>query len=172
MSVIVVGLNHRTAPIALLERLAIPEDRIPKALHHLQTFEHVLESVVLSTCNRIEVYAVVTKFHGGAQDLRNFLADFCHVPPEEFGDHLYTYYDDGAVRHLFRVAAGIDSMVLGESEILGQVRNAHRVATQEGLAQRILGRAFTQALRAGKAARSDTEIGRNPASISSAAVDL
>ena len=172
MPIVAVGLNHKTAPIALLGRLAISDESLPKALHQLDNYEHVAEGVVLSTCNRIEVYAVVTKFHGGAQDLRNFLADFCHVPPEEFGDHLYTYYDDGAVRHLFRVAAGIDSLVIGESEILGQVRNAHRVAAQEGLAQRILGRAFTQALRAGRAARTDTAIGRNPASISSAAVDL
>jgi glutamyl-tRNA reductase len=172
MPIVAVGLNHKTAPIALLGRLAISDESLPKALHQLDNYEHVAEGVVLSTCNRIEVYAVVTKFHGGAQDLRNFLADFCHVAPEEFGDHLYTYYDDGAVRHLFRVASGIDSMVIGESEILGQVRYAHRVATQEGLAQRILGRAFTQALRAGRAARSDTAIGRNPASISSAAVDL
>ena len=172
MPIVAVGLNHKTAPIALLGRLAISDESLPKALHQLDNYEHVAEGVVLSTCNRIEVYAVVTKFHGGAQDLRNFLADFCHVPPEEFGDHLYTYYDDGAVRHLFRVAAGIDSLVIGESEILGQVRNAHRVAAQEGLAQRILGRAFTQALRAGRAARTDTAIGRNPASVSSAAVDL
>jgi glutamyl-tRNA reductase len=172
MPIVVVGLNHKTAPIALLGRLTIADDALPKALHHLSNYEHVVEGVVLSTCNRIEVYAVVTKFHGGALDLRNFLAEFCHVPPEEFGDHLYTYYDDGAVRHLFRVAAGIDSMVIGESEILGQVRHAHRVAAQEGLVQRILGRAFNQALHAGKAARTDTAIGRNPASISSAAVDL
>ena len=172
MPIVAVGLNHKTAPIALLGRLTVSDEALPKALHQLGTYEHVVEGVVLSTCNRIEVYAVVTKFHGGVQDLRNFLADFCHVAPEEFGDHLYTYYDDGAVRHLFRVAAGIDSMVIGESEILGQVRHAHRVASQEGLVQRILGRAFSQALHAGKAARTHTAIGRNPASISSAAVDL
>jgi glutamyl-tRNA reductase len=172
MSMVVLGLNHRTAPISLLERLAIGEERLPKALHQLSNFEHVLEGAILSTCNRIEVYAVVSKFHAGSLDLRNFLAEFCHVAPEEFSDHLYTYYDDAAVRHLFRVAAGIDSMVVGESEILGQVRRAYQAAENEGMMQRILGGAFRQALRVGKRARSETEIGRNPVSVSSAAVDL
>jgi glutamyl-tRNA reductase len=172
MPVVVVGLNHKTAPIALLERTSIPEDSLRKALHQLGTYEHVGEGVVLSTCNRTEVYAAVSKFHGGAQNLRNFLAEFCHVAPEELTDRLYTYHDEGAIRHLFRVAAGVDSLVVGESEILGQVRKAHEVAGQEGLVGRVLGMAFNRALRTGKRARSETAIGRNPASISSAAVDL
>jgi glutamyl-tRNA reductase len=172
MSVVVVGLNHNSAPVDLLEQLAIPEDELPKALHQLLTYEHILEGAVLSTCNRIEVYAVVSKFHGGAQDLRNFLAEFRHVAPEDFSDRLYTYHDDAAIRHLFRVSAGIDSMVVGESEILGQVRRAFAAATEEGAVQRVLGNAFRRALRAGKRARTETGIGRNPVSISSAAVDL
>jgi glutamyl-tRNA reductase len=172
MSVVVVGLNHNSAPVDLLERLAIPEDELPKALHQLLTYEHVLEGAVLSTCNRIEVYACVSKFHGGAQDLRNFLAEFRHVAPEDFSDRLYTYHDDAAIRHLFRVSAGIDSMVVGESEILGQVRRAFAAATEEGATQRVLGSAFRKALRAGKRARTETSIGRNPVSISSAAVEL
>jgi glutamyl-tRNA reductase len=172
MSVVVVGLNHKTAPISLLERLAIAEEQSAKALHQLLNYEHVVEGVILSTCNRIEVYAGVTKFHGGAQDLRNFLAEFCHVAPEDFSDHLYTYHDEGAVRHLLRVAAGIDSLVIGESEILGQVRRAYAVAEQESATGRLLRMAFVSALRTGKRARSETGIGRNPASISSAAVDL
>ena len=172
MSLVVVGLNHKTAPIALLERLAIPEERLGKALQQLTGYEHVAEGVVLSTCNRIEVYAAVTKFHGGAQNLRNFLAEFCHIAPEDFADHLYTYHDDGAVRHLFRVAGGVDSMVVGESEILGQVRRAHKFADDENSIGPLLGMAFRRALRVGKRARSETAIGRNPASISSAAVEL
>jgi glutamyl-tRNA reductase len=172
MAIVVVGLNHRTAPISLLERLAIPEDRTAKALHHLFTFEHVLEGVVLSTCNRIEVYAIVSRFHGGAQDLRNFLAEFGHVAPEEFTDYLYTYHDDAAVRHLFRVAAGVDSMVVGESEILGQTKRAFQMSSDEGGVGRLLGHAFRQALAVGKRARSDTGIGRHPVSVSSAAVEL
>jgi glutamyl-tRNA reductase len=172
MPIILVGLNHRTAPISLLERLAVGEEILPKALHQLSTFEHVLEGAILSTCNRVEIYALVSKFHGGAQDLRNFMAEFCHVAPEDFADHLYTYHDEAAVRHLFRVSCGIDSMVVGETEILGQVRRAYQVAQEEGTVQRILGGAFRQALRAGKRARTGTEIARNPVSISSAAVEL
>lgn len=172
MPVVVVGLNHNSAPVDLLERLAVPDDEMPKALHQLLTYQHVLEGVVLSTCNRIEVYAVVSKFHGGSQDLRNFLAEFRHVAPEDFTDRLYTYHDDAAIRHLFRVAAGVDSMIVGESEILGQVRRAFAAAQEEGATQRVLGNAFRKALRAGKRARTETAIGRNPVSISSAAVEL
>lgn len=172
MSIVVVGLNYRTAPVGLLERLAIPRDSLVKALHQLATYDHVLEGVVLSTCNRVEVYAKVTKFHGGAQDLRNFLSDARHIAPEDFSDHVYTYHDAAAVGHLLRVAAGIDSMVVGESEILGQVRSALQVASDEGLVQRTLRRAFSQALRVGKRARTETSIGRHPVSVSSAAVEL
>ena len=172
MPVVVVGLNHNSAPVDLLERLAVPDDELPKALHQLLTYQHILEGVVLSTCNRIEVYAVVSKFHGGSQDLRNFLAEFRHIAPEDFSDRLYTYHDDSAIRHLFRVAAGVDSMIVGESEILGQVRRAFATAQEEGATQRVLGHAFRKALRAGKRARTETAIGRNPVSISSAAVEL
>jgi glutamyl-tRNA reductase len=172
MSIVVVGLNHKTAPVDVLERLSIPDERLPKALHQLSTYEHVLEGAILSTCNRIEAYAVVSKFHGGAQDLRNFFAEFCHIAPEDFSDHLYTYHDDGALRHLFRVAAGIDSMVVGESEILGQVRRAYQRAADEGMIHRVLGAAFRQTLRVGKRGRTETSIGHNPVSVSSAAVEL
>ena len=171
-SLVVVGLNHKTAPVELLERLAINEERLPKALHQLSTFEDVLEGAVLSTCNRIEVYVAVSRFHSGTQGVRNFLAEFCHIAPEDLGDHLYTYHDDGALRHLFRVASGVDSMVVGESEILGQVRRAYESARTEGTAQRLLGAAFRQALTVGKRARTETAIGRNPVSVSSAAVEL
>lgn len=172
MSAIVVGLNHRTAPVSILEQVAISEESLPKALHQLGTYEHVLEGAILSTCNRTEIYAVSPKFHAGVQDLRTFLEEFCHVAPEDVSDHLYTFHEDGAVRHLFRVASGIDSMVLGESEILGQVRRAYQIGQAEGLVTRVLGAAFRHALRVGKRARTETAIGRNPTSVSSAAVDL
>lgn len=172
MSIVVVGVNHRTAPIGLLERLSISDEGLPKALLQLNNYEHVLEGAILSTCNRVEVYASVSKFHGGAQDLKNFLAEFCHVPPEDFSDHAYTYHDESAVKHLFRVASGIDSMVVGESEILGQVRRAFKTAFDEGILHRVLGAAARQAYRVGKRARTETAIGRNPVSISSAAIEL
>jgi glutamyl-tRNA reductase len=171
-SLVVVGLNHRSAPIDLLERLAVSDEYLPKALHDLCERDDVLEAVVLSTCNRIEIYAAVSRFHAGAQDLRNFMSEFCHIAPEDFADQLYTYHDEGAVRHLFRVSAGIDSMVVGESEILGQVRRSFQRASDEGTVHRLLGQAFRQALRVGKRARTETAIGRNPVSVSSAAVEL
>ena len=172
MSIVVVGLNHKTSPISLLERLAIPDERHAKALAELMHCDHVTEGAILSTCNRVEVYASVTKFHPGAQALRNFLSDFCHVAPEDFSDHLYTYFDEGAVSHLFRVAASVDSLIVGESEILGQVRRAIAFAEDEESVGRNLRRAFSQALTVGKRARTETEIARNPVSISSAAVEL
>ncbi|HVF54119.1 MAG TPA: glutamyl-tRNA reductase [Actinomycetota bacterium] len=171
-SLVAVGLNYRSAPLPLLERLTISPERHEKALAQLGNYEHLLEGVILSTCNRTEVYAAVTRFHGGTQDIRNFLGEFCHLAPEEFSDHLYTYHDDGAVRHLFRVAAGVDSMIVGESEILGQVRRAWMNATEHGAAQRVLGAAFRAALRVGKRARAESGIGHGTVSMSSAAIDL
>jgi glutamyl-tRNA reductase len=172
MPVVVVGVNHKTASLELLERLTIPLERLPKALHQLGNYEHILEGVVVSTCNRTEVYCVTSKFHGGVGDMRNFLGEFCHLAPEDFADALYTYHDDAAIRHLFRVAAGLDSMILGESEIQGQLRRSFGAALEEGLAQQVLGAAFRSALRVGKRARTETSISRNPVSFSTAAVDL
>ena len=172
MPLIVVGLNHRTAPVSLLERLAIDEDDLGKALHQLLNYEHLLEGAILSTCNRVEVYATATKFHGGAQDIRNFLAEFCHVAPEDFSDHVYTFHEEGALRHLFRVASGIDSMVVGESEILGQVKRAYTFADEEGTTGRALAAAMRHALKTGKRARTETAIGREAVSVSTAAIDL
>ena len=172
MSIVVAGLNHKSAPIALLERLAIARDELPKALVELSNRRHVLGGVIVSTCNRVEVYAAVTKFHGGAQDIRDFLAEFCHIAPEDFVDSMYTYHDEAAVRHLCRVGAGLDSMIVGESEILGQLRQAFSLARDEGVVQEDLERAFVSALRVGVRARAETALSRRPASIASAAVEL
>jgi glutamyl-tRNA reductase len=172
LSLVAVGVNHRSAPIDLLEKLAISEEKLPKALHELTSNEDVVEAVVLSTCNRIEVYATVLRFHAGVQSIQNFFSEFCHVEPEELSDRVYTFHEDGAARHLFRVAAGVDSMIVGESEILGQVRRAYQSAVAEGSVHRVLGAAFRKALRVGKRARTETGIGREPISVSSAAVEL
>ena len=172
MSIVVVGVNHRTAPIELLERLAISEEQLPKALHQLDTYDHILEGVILSTCNRVEVYASVSKFHAGTQDVKNFISEFCHVAPEDFADLAYTYHDEGAMKQLLRVASGIDSLVVGESEILGQVRRAFQSARDEGTLHRVLEAAARYAMQVGKRARAETAIGRNPVSVSSAAVEL
>jgi len=170
VSLIVVGLNHRTVPVELLERMAVPPSALPKALHALTQREHLAEVVLLSTCNRTEVYARYTTFHPAVQDALDFLTDQSAVAPDEITDHLYTYHDDAAVAHLFGVAAGVDSMIVGEAEILGQVREAWRVAESEGTTGQLLSRVFRQAIEVGKRSRTETAIGRNPASISSAAV--
>ena len=172
MSLLVVGLNHRTVPVALLERLAVAPDDLPKALHALLRREHLAEAVLLSTCNRTEVYAHATLFHPAMQDVRDFLADQSGVDPDEFSDLLYAYHDDAAVAHLFGVAAGLDSMIIGEGEILGQVREAWRVAERESASSALLGRTFRHAIEVGKRARTETAIGRHAVSVSSAAVSL
>ena len=172
MSLLVVGLNHRTVPVALLERLAVAPEDLPKALQALLRQEHLAEAVLLSTCNRTEVYVHATLFHPAMQDVRDVLADTSGVDPEEFSDLLYAYHDDAAVAHLFAVAAGLDSMIIGEGEILGQVRESWRVAERESASSTMLGRTFRHAIEVGKRARTETGIGRNPVSVSSAAVSL
>ena len=171
MSLIVVGLNHRTAPVDLLERMTVPEEQLAKVLHDLSAREHLLEVVVLSTCNRIEVYARCTHFHPAVGDVSAFLSAYSGAAPEDFADLLYTYYDDAAVAHLFAVAAGLDSMIVGESEILGQVREAWQTAVREGTAPQLAG-LFRHAVESGKRVRTETGIGRHPVSIPSAAVTV
>ncbi|HEY3724942.1 MAG TPA: glutamyl-tRNA reductase [Acidimicrobiia bacterium] len=172
MSVIVVGLNHRTAPVEMRERVAVPASRQVKAVHDLAMREHLAEVVLLSTCNRTEIYARCTKFHAAVSDILEFLAEQASAAPEDFSEHLYTYYDDGAVAHLFGVTAGLDSMIIGEGEILGQVRDAWQLAEQEQASGQLLNRVFRQAVVVGKRARTETAIGRQALSISSAAVAL
>jgi glutamyl-tRNA reductase len=172
LSVVVVGLNHRTVPLDLLERMTVPESRLPKALADLTSREHITEAVVLSTCNRIEVYVFAEKFHGAYQDIRNFFAEVSHVAPEEFADHLTSLYDGDAARHLFSVASGLDSAVLGEHEILGQVRKSWETASTEGAVGPVLNPLFRHALEVGKRVRTDTAISRNITSVSQAAVAM
>ena len=172
MSVVVVGLNHRTVSLDLLERMTVPASRLPKALADLTSREHVTEAVVLSTCNRIEVYVFAEKFHGAYQDIRNFFAEASHVAPEEFSDHLTSLYDGDAARHLFSVASGLDSAVLGEHEILGQVRKSWETASTEGAVGPVLNPLFRQALEVGKRVRTETAISRNITSVSQAAVAM
>jgi glutamyl-tRNA reductase len=172
VSVVVIGLNHRSTPLDLLERMTIGDAALPKALHDLVSRTDVSEAVVLSTCNRTEVYAVAERFHGAYQDIRDFFAEVAFLAPEDFADHLYVHYDAHAVAHLFGVAAGLDSAVLGESEILGQVKGAWDHAREEGAAGPALNLLFRHALEAGKRARTDTAIGRHITSVSQAAVAM
>ena len=172
MSLVVVGLNHRTVPVGLLERLTVAPEALPKALQSLGGAEHLAEVVLLSTCNRTEVYAKATLFHPAMQEVRDFLADSSGVDPDEFADLMYTYHDDAAVAHLFGVAAGLDSMIIGEGEILGQVREAWNAAEHESASGPWLSRTFRHAVEVGKRARTETAIGRHAVSVSSAAVAL
>ena len=172
MSLVVVGLNHRTAAVDLLERMTVASPALPKALHDLTGREHLAEVVLLSTCNRTEVYARTTRFHDGVDDVRHFLAEQSGVDPDLLGEQLYTYHDDAAVAHLFGVASGLDSMIIGEGEILGQVREAWTTAEREGSVGQLLSRTFRHAVEVGKRARTETGISRHAVSVSSAAVQV
>ena len=172
MSVVVIGLNHRTMPLDLFERVTVDGARLPKALHDLSSREHLGEVVVLSTCNRTEVYALAERFHGAYSDVRRFFADLAYTAPDEFSDHFYVHYDNEAVEHLFKVAAGLDSTVLGEAEILGQVRRAWEFAGEEQASGPVLNLLFRHALETGKRARTETDIARGTASVSHAAVEM
>jgi glutamyl-tRNA reductase len=172
VSVVVVGLNQRTTPLSVLEPMTVAPARMGKALSDLLARDHLSEVVVVSTCLRIEVYAVASRFHGAMGDIRNFMSEWSGIPPEQFSDQLYSYYDEAAAAHLFKVAAGLDSAVLGESEILGQVGDAWTAARDESAAGPVLSILFRHALEAGKRVRSETAIARGTTSLSQAAVAL
>jgi glutamyl-tRNA reductase len=172
VSFVVVGLNHRTVPLPVLERVTVPPALVPKALRDLAGREYLAEVALLSTCNRTEVYALCTKFHPGGADASDFLAEQAGMGAADLAEHIYSYYDEAAVAHLFGVAAGVDSVILGEGQILGQVRDALRIAEEEGTAQQGLARIFRHAIEVGKRSRAETGIGRGAVSLSSAAVAL
>jgi glutamyl-tRNA reductase len=155
----------------MLERVAVPAEHLPKALASLISREHLLEAVVLSTCNRVEVYAHVPRYHGGMADLRNFFAEWAGMAPEDFSDHTYDYYDEGAAEHLFAVASGLDSMVVGERQIHLQVKAAFRDAEAQASTGRVLSSLFRQALRVGKRTRTETGIAEGAASMVDVGLD-
>jgi glutamyl-tRNA reductase len=172
VSFVVVGLNHRTVPLPVLERVTVSPPLVPKALRDLAGREFLAEVALLSTCNRTEVYALCTKFHPGVADASEFLAEQAGMGAADLAEHIYSYYDEAAIAHLFGVAAGVDSVILGEGQILGQVRDALRIAEEEGTAQQGLNRIFRHAIEVGKRSRAETGIGRGAVSLSSAAVAL
>ncbi|MBV1894144.1 MAG: glutamyl-tRNA reductase [Ilumatobacteraceae bacterium] len=172
MSILVIGVNHRSGPLSLLERVTIAPDRLGKAVAGLALRDNIREAVVLSTCNRTEVYVVTELFHGAYGDVRDFFCELGDLAVDELTPHLYSQHDSAAVNHLFEVSAGLDSAVLGESEILGQVRGAWEAAQHESAARSILNLLFRLAVETGKRARTETGIGRGTASISHAAVEM
>ena len=132
MQLFALGINHQTAPLELREQVVFSAENLAQALRDLVDRNPVKEAAIISTCNRTEIYVRCTKFHNAVSDVLDFMAEQASLEPDDFTEHLYTYYDDGAVAHLFRVAAGLDSMIVGEGEILGQVREAWRLAETEG----------------------------------------
>jgi glutamyl-tRNA reductase len=172
MPVLCLGVSYRHAPVELLERLAFSDDQYAKAYDRLGGLESVREAVLLSTCNRVEVYAEVDGYHQGFQDLKRFLAESREVGVEEFAEPLYSHYEDHAAEHLFAVAAGLDSMVLGETQILAQVRAAFRGADAEGATGPAVATLFRQAVRAGRRVRGETRIGASPVAFVEAGADL
>jgi glutamyl-tRNA reductase len=173
MEIVLVGLNHRTASVEVRERVSFTAEQSRKAAEELRSRGIVQETLVLSTCNRSEIYGVPPETsHECAPGLSSFLSEFHSVRADVLGVSLYHHYDREAVRHLFRVSAGLDSMLLGEAEILGQVREAYRYAHEYGATGPVLNRLFQGALEVGKRVRSETELGTRPMSVASAGVKL
>jgi glutamyl-tRNA reductase len=165
VSTLVVGLSHKSAPLALLERALVSGDDLAKLLRDLWAAEHVAGVFVISTCNRAEIYAEVDKFHGGVSVICDLLARHSGIPLAELTPHLYVHYEDRAVQHLLAVTCGLDSMVVGESQILGQVRQALQAAREQRTLDRALSDLGTLALRTGKRAHAETGIDQAGASL-------
>ncbi|HYE65030.1 MAG TPA: glutamyl-tRNA reductase [Pyrinomonadaceae bacterium] len=174
MSIVLVGLNHKTAPVEVRERLAFTDESCAEGLRALVDGEVVREGLIVSTCNRVEVLTATGSEHWseGLARISDFLSRTRQMPPEEFDKHLYSHTDDAAVRHMFRVASSLDSMVVGEPQVLGQVRRAYSLAVEAGTAGRVLNRLIHHAFRVAKRVRTETGIAASAVSISYMAVEL
>ena len=172
MHIAVVGLSHRTAPVEIRERLSIAEQSMEDSLQRLRADEQVLEASILSTCNRLEIYTLLRHPEQGVTAVGSFLSDHSGLALAELTPHLFTYHHEEAVAHLMRVAAGLDSLVLGEGQILSQVKKMYRLGQEHRSIGPILNRLLNQAVSTGKRVRSETNLGTGAVSISSAAVEL
>jgi glutamyl-tRNA reductase len=172
VSVLVVGLSHKSAPVAILERAAVSGDALGKLLRDVAQAEPVAEVFVVSTCNRVEVYADVDRFHAAVTAICELLGRHCGVPAAELTAYLYVHYEDRAISHLMAVACGLDSMVVGEGQILGQVRSALKFAADQGTVGRVLSELGRLALRTGKRSRAETGIDRAGRSLLTVAIEL
>ena len=172
MHTIVVGVNYRTAPVEIREKLSFVEAELPNAMQALQDQKSILENVIVSTCNRTEIYATVDQLHTGKYYVKQFLANWFDIPLENLSTYLFVHEDDQANNHLFRVTAGIDSMVLGETQILGQVKKSFLNGQENGTTGTIFNQLFKQAVTFAKRAHAETAIGENAVSVSYAAVEL
>ena len=172
MNIAVVGLSHKTAPVEVREKLSIPEPQTEGAIAHILSYPHIDEVAILSTCNRLEIYIVSSEITSGIQEITQFLSEHSKLSVNSLRQHLFTLIHSDAVTHLMRVASGLDSLVLGEGQILAQVKNTHKLGQQFNGIKTILNRLFKQSLTAGKRVRTETSIGTGAVSISSAAVEL
>jgi glutamyl-tRNA reductase len=171
VSLLVVGLSHRTAPVSVLERAAVPVDDLRKTLDELHRAETISEVLLLSTCNRVEAYADAARFHPAVAEITSVLARHAGLAVSDLSEHLYVHFAEAAAEHIFSVASGLDSMVVGESQILGQLRSAYALGTDVGSVGSVLHDLTQSALRVGKRVHSDTGIDRAGASIVSVALD-
>src|SRR4028118_1560548 len=172
MHISVVGLSHKTAPVEVREKLSIQEAKMESVMKELCSYPHIEEVAILSTCNRLPIYVVAKETEQGIRELTQFLSELGQLPLHQLRQHLFVLLHQDAVMHLMRVAAGLDSLVLGEGQILAQVKNTHKLGQQYNGIGRLLNRLFKQALTAGKRVRTETSIGTGAVSISSAAVEL
>src|SRR5919201_4803870 len=172
MPILALGISYRAAPVELLERLAFGRDDLPKAYHRLLEDEAVRGGVILSTCNRVEVYADVDAYHPGLQAVLGFLAESRDIDPGELTEPVYSRYEEDAALHLFSVAAGLDSMVQGELQILSQVRQAYLDAETERATGPVLQALFRRAIRTGRRARAETAIGASATAFIEAGAQL
>ncbi|MBW4442355.1 MAG: glutamyl-tRNA reductase [Plectolyngbya sp. WJT66-NPBG17] len=172
MNIAVVGLTHKTAPVEVREKLSIPEPVCDKAIAQLCSYPHIEEVAVLSTCNRLELYLVTSDTEQGIREINQFLSEHSKLPSARLRPYLFTLLHQDAVMHLMRVSAGLDSLVLGEGQILAQVKQCHKLGQQHRGIGRILNQLFKQGISAGKRVRTETSIGTGAVSISSAAVEL
>jgi glutamyl-tRNA reductase len=170
MALVAIGINHRTAPVEIRERVAFAQDKVPEALRDLRNHAPVGEAAILSTCNRTEIYCGFTD--GAVGPITTWLHRYHKLEPNLLAPHIYTHPEQGAVRHILRVASGLDSMVLGEPQILGQVKHAYQLARGAGTIGRLLGRLFQHTFAVAKQVRTDTAIGASPVSVAFAAVSL
>ena len=172
MHIVVVGLSHRTAPVEVREKLSIPDPLIENSLVELKTSSEILEVSILSTCNRLEIYSLVKDLNLGLSSIKEFLSKYSNLPQDELDPHLFNFKQEHAVLHLMKVAAGLDSLVLGEGQILSQVKKMMRLGHDHQSTGPILNRLLSQSISAGKKVRSETNLGTGAVSISSAAVEL
>jgi glutamyl-tRNA reductase len=172
MNIAVIGLSHKTAPVEVREKLSVPEDARERASAQLCSYPHIQEAAILSTCNRLEIYVVTSEIDNGVREVTQFLSEWSKLALPHLRPHLFTLLHQDAVMHLMRVAGGLDSLVLGEGQILSQVKHTHQLGQQFKGIGTILNRLFKQAITAGKRVRTETSIGTGAVSISSAAVEL